>query len=404
VDASGLAFNEKLVTVKDFLARDYNTAYLVEDVLPAGQVCIAGGPEKGQKSNLLTDLAVSLAAGKPWLGRFPVPRQVKVLLLTGETQGKNLQNILHRILKAKDLTAKDIDGHLDIKEELPRLDNLEDLSTLRYILRGDQPEVVILDPLYFALGAIDPHLLSQVGATIARVARSCTEAGATPIFAHHMSKTAQMRRSEEKEPMQLADLNGAGFGPVAGSWLLVNYLQPYEPDTGTCTLWLNVGGRSGHGGLYTVAIEEGSFHKDLPLNGRIWQVKVQAGKLAVEVANQVRAQAKGVKEAVRAQEKEANKEILVKEIQEWLVSREPTGAIQAEVAARFEIKPQKAAALLAVMLERLLVVKARKLKSDNPKACRWRALGGTIPGGKLASLLRSGMAFEDALEECKGDQ
>ncbi len=29
--------------------------------------------------------------------------------------------------------------------------------------------------------------------------------------------------------MQLADLNGAGFRPVAGSWLLVNDLEPCDP-------------------------------------------------------------------------------------------------------------------------------------------------------------------------------
>ncbi len=97
--ASGRRFDESVTPAEDFLARDHSAPYLVEGVLPAGQLCVAGGPEKGQKSNLLIDMAVSLATGKPWLGRFAVPKPVKVLLLTGETQGANLQNIMGRVLE-----------------------------------------------------------------------------------------------------------------------------------------------------------------------------------------------------------------------------------------------------------------------------------------------------------------
>src|SRR5579884_1789450 len=156
-DDGGRRFDTNVTPVSVFLARDENTTYLVEDALPAGQICLVGGPEKGQKSNLLVDLAVSLASGRSWLGRFKVTRPVKVLLLTGETQGANLQNIIRRVCKAKELAIADaIEGkvpvegvgdRLVIKEALPSLEAVEDLATLGEIVRKEKAEVVILDPI-----------------------------------------------------------------------------------------------------------------------------------------------------------------------------------------------------------------------------------------------------------------
>jgi hypothetical protein len=92
-----------------------------------------------------------------------------------------------------------------------------------------------------------------------------------------MSKGTQAQRSLLREPMQLSDLSGAGFGAVVRQWALVNYLEPYDPSTGRCKVWLNVGGSAGHRGLHVVSIDEGVFHKGLPLNGRQWLVSVQSG-------------------------------------------------------------------------------------------------------------------------------
>ena len=47
-------FDYKVESEASFLGReDAGPDYLVKGVLPAGQICLVGGPEKGQKSNLL---------------------------------------------------------------------------------------------------------------------------------------------------------------------------------------------------------------------------------------------------------------------------------------------------------------------------------------------------------------
>jgi hypothetical protein len=136
---------------------------------------------------------------------------------------------------------------------------------------------------------VDTNNLAQVGRLMLQAGRACVEAGATPVFLHHMSKSTQLQRSLQREPMELPDLTGAGFGAVARQWALVSYLEPYDPATGRCKVWLNVGGSAGHGGLHVVTIDEGTYQKGAPLGGRRWLVSVESGGEAVAVANQVKA-------------------------------------------------------------------------------------------------------------------
>ena len=232
-----------------------------------------------------------------------MPRPVKVLLLTGETQGANLQNILRRVCLAKELaihatsdrvTIDGIDDRLVIKEALPALDDDDQLAVLGQILEASEgarrvhPRSALFRPGVHR--PLPPH-----GGRYRRcqrrqgLYRGRHHAG---LRARHMSKDGSRaaQRGGTGSRCRLADLNGRSFGPAAGSRLLVNYLQPYDPTTGCCTLWLNVGGRAGHGGLYSVAIDEATFQKNVPLNGRHWKVEDQGGqRLAVQTAEDLKA-------------------------------------------------------------------------------------------------------------------
>lgn len=391
-----LAFDATVMPVDEFLGKNYEVPYLIEDVLPGGQICIVGGPEKGQKSNLLVDAAIALASGKRWLGHFAVLRPYKVLYLTGETQGANLQNIINRVLAARGLTVADLGARLLIKEALPAFDDDKQLGVFRCLIAQQHVEVVILDPLYFALGQIDSHVLTLVGPTIAKVGKMCIEAGATPVFAHHMGKAAQMRRAEEREPMQLADLNGAGFGPVAGSWILVSYLAPYDPDEGNCAIWLSVGGRSGHGGIYAVEIHEGKFEKHMPLHGRRWRTEVWRGQEAKDLASVIKGVERRQKKQADARANAAADEKLMSEIREWMQTKEPTGAIQSDIEARFALAVKKCRSIVTALFERLWIARAERRAGDNPNAHRWRIVPEGLSEMQLA-LLRDSAPLEGVI-------
>jgi hypothetical protein len=227
----------------------------------------------------------------------------------------------------------------------------------------------------------------------------CTQAGATPIINHHMTKYAQMARSQAREPMQLSDLTGAGFGPVARQWMLLNYLTPYDADTGCCELWLNIGGSAGHGGLYSVLIDEGPFARQLPLNGRQWSVTVRTGKQAIEAVAKT-------KEAAKQQQAHEKLHERRQAIRVFLQAREPDGALKGAIAemAGGGVNQQNVGPTLMAMLQDLEAVRAKK-PNDSNSAQRYRSLP-CIPRvrGEEAKLerLRTGQPIEEVFPEFAG--
>ena len=60
-------FQFKYYCAADLNADDWKLEYLIQDVLVAKQPCIIGGPGKGMKTSITSEMVVSLAAGMPLL-------------------------------------------------------------------------------------------------------------------------------------------------------------------------------------------------------------------------------------------------------------------------------------------------------------------------------------------------
>jgi hypothetical protein len=75
--------------------------WLVRGLLVAGQPVVLGGPMKCLKTATLIDLALSVANGTPFLGRFEVERPVRVALINGEGGQVAVQETARRVCQAK---------------------------------------------------------------------------------------------------------------------------------------------------------------------------------------------------------------------------------------------------------------------------------------------------------------
>jgi hypothetical protein len=253
--------------------------WLVKHVLVRGQPGVIGGPKKTLKTSLVIDLAVSIGTGRPFLGKFPVPKRRRVAVLSGESDRASLQETARRVCAARGVSLLGCDVLWSFR--LPCLSLKSDQLVLRRFLHVHKVEVVFIDPLYLCLLGGDRPVaasnLYEVGPVLWQAAAACLGAGATPFFVHHSTKSASKRATDAAVPLDLDDLAFAGIGEFARQWVLLSRREEFDPRLGRHRLLLTAGGSAGHTGLWEVDVNEGALGDNFA--GRKWQVTVrEAGR------------------------------------------------------------------------------------------------------------------------------
>lgn len=258
-----------LVTCAVLDGQDYTPRAIIDDVLYAESPAVIGGIFKVCKSLLAIDAALSIATGRQFLGHFPVSDPLSVLYFTGEGGPSVAQEYGRRIAEARGCRLSDA-SNLRFCFNVPRLESMEDLEAVQRIHDDTAAEVMIFDNLMLALSGDDAGNVFKMGNVLGYVIRICGERGITPVFVHHFKRTRAT--ADPFAPGELGDLTQAGAAEVAGQHALLTRREPFDPDQpGEHRLWLAIGGRVGHGGLWALDIHEG--RRSDP-GGRRWEVEV----------------------------------------------------------------------------------------------------------------------------------
>lgn len=272
----------KLIGASELAHTDYTPEWLVEGVLVARQPCLIGAPKKGMKTSMAIDLGVSIASGLHFLGEFAVPKPVTTIIISGESGGSAIQSTTQRVCHSKGIRVADLEGRYYVGFELPRLSDDEDLKELAELIQEVNAGVVIIDPLYLCLASgssngrqIDMANLFQVGPLLLAVAKTCLDAGATPILIHHNKLTG----GDPDGKPELGNLAFAGIQEFARQWVLLARRSRFVPGSGKHELWLTVGGSIGHSGEWAVDVHEGTMERDF--SGRTWEVTVKTNGDAI---------------------------------------------------------------------------------------------------------------------------
>ena len=174
-------------------SQDYTPTPLITESLFAGVPAVIGASFKTCKTLIGIDAAISLAAGRPWLGSFTVPNPRTVVYFCGEGGPCVAQEYGRRIAASKGLSLADV-TQLWWCFTVPRLENLDDLDGFRRVLDDTGAEAAFLDNLMLCLSGDEANNLYKMGGVLGQVIRICGERNVTPVFIHHF-KRQRSRRS-----------------------------------------------------------------------------------------------------------------------------------------------------------------------------------------------------------------
>lgn len=157
--------------------------FLVDGLIPAGQLVMLGGRGKAGKSWLVLQLVAAVDRGAPFLGRPTTPGRVLYLALE---DGKRRMNQRARVMKW------DPSPRVDIAFNIDNFDGGgQGLADIRDAIAAGSYDLVVIDTLVKTLSAsADENNNTEMGAICNALADMAHDSGATILIVHHTSKGA----------------------------------------------------------------------------------------------------------------------------------------------------------------------------------------------------------------------
>ena len=164
----------------------------IRGVLRKGEKLVLTGPSKAGKSFALIQLAVCLATGSWWLGRFKCSQQRVVYInleLTKENSAIRLLNVWKE-LRRDDKTGMENLSIWNLRGSTVTTKAMVDSIIKRHKAMTNPPDYYIVDPIY-KINAGDENAAKDVNELLREFDRLCAQANANLVYAHHHAKGSQ---------------------------------------------------------------------------------------------------------------------------------------------------------------------------------------------------------------------
>jgi hypothetical protein len=160
-------------------------AELVQGLLHRGSKLVLGGGSKTFKTWTLLDLAISVAAGEPWLSCHTV--KGKVLFLNFEIQAGFFQRRIQVVTSAKNITLAP--HSLEVWNLRGWATSYIDLlPQIRQRIKDANYSLLVLDPIYKLYGNTDENNAGEVARLMNALEMVTVDSGASIAFGAHYAK------------------------------------------------------------------------------------------------------------------------------------------------------------------------------------------------------------------------
>ena len=174
-------------------------SWAVEDWLPDASITFLVSPPESYKTWLLLDLAVSISANVPFLGRYRVLKPGPTMIIQQEDSHAGLTDRLALIVEQKLNEQTVLEGEewqVPTMPDLPiyvhpsrmlRFDNERVLEELEKQIEAIRPRVVMIDPLYSTTSQVDNYMADLANQMM--VLKTWRDRyGCSFVLAHHSKK------------------------------------------------------------------------------------------------------------------------------------------------------------------------------------------------------------------------
>jgi len=175
----------KTYTLAEFLSHDWCAGKnrIVDPLIRAGEFVLCTATAKTGKSWLAIDLAMSVASGQPFLGKFPTEKS-GVLIVQTEVPVYSFQDRLIRFLGDSD--PNEIDD-LHISSAHIKLDEEDGFKKLEAKVQELAPQLVVLDPFY-TFHTMNEDSASEMAPFLAKIRKLFSNYSCACFLIHHQGK------------------------------------------------------------------------------------------------------------------------------------------------------------------------------------------------------------------------
>jgi AAA domain/Domain of unknown function (DUF3854) len=231
--------------------------WLIREVLTDSAFGVVGGAEKTLKSWIMIAITVALTSGRPLFcnERFTVTRRRRVVVLTGEG---SVDLFLDRIMHLSQICGinyeTDVEPYVHVTDKVKTTSSREFRTGLSWVLRDNDPGLVVLDPAYAYVAADDsPGNVFHMGQLLDDLRELCGSRAV--LIGHHFTKAGA-------DELSLSSLSQAGFREIFDHWILVAHAEDPDLVAQRFKLRARVGGRRGFGFDATFAVDLGPLDLD----------------------------------------------------------------------------------------------------------------------------------------------
>jgi len=207
------ATEKKWTTYTELMGRKINRPeWLIEGWWQKNSHGIIAGEPKTFKSFISTDIAVSVASGRPLFGTFPVKHTGPVLIVQEENDSYTVQDRLRKVANNKKILegkAKIIRNQLEFQRPptLPiyflntqqfSFAEDEDRMMLEQQVKEMKPALVIFDPVYLMLGGLDENSAKDIRPILNWLLRLSDEYSTAVMLIHHWNKAGISKRGGQR--------------------------------------------------------------------------------------------------------------------------------------------------------------------------------------------------------------